>query len=180
MRAFLLLLFLVLLIAVPLYTIRGSAHPLAALESVDACALMRGTPAFVAQVRSNASFASENIEGFAGSCRVTLPAAMPASIALRVLTTRKATALDGKPARPEAFYSVWLAETRASGATAIDIPGPWRAGAKIERAPGSPTAELLVEDDGVMVWIETAGSAREQLLPFANALVPGLRESQGL
>ena len=130
-------------------------------------------PAFTAQLPATTAYAPEQSEGFAGACRASF--GKPSWVSLRVLTTRKATAMEGRPARPEKAYEIWVSESRASGASVAEAKGPWRAAVTIEYGPNAPMRAVLAGDDGVMAWIEAGGEEGARVVPLAAALVEGLR-----
>jgi anti-sigma factor RsiW len=71
--------------------------------------------------------------------------------------------------------NTFVAELKASGWEVLEVQGPWRR-THAFTGPGSETV-LLIEDQGVFLWISSTDVPLERLLTFAQAVTEQLRST---
>jgi hypothetical protein len=71
--------------------------------------------------------------------------------------------------------NTFVEEMKASGWEALEVQGPWRR-THAFTGPGSETV-LLIEDQGVFLWISSTDAPLERLLTFAQAVTEQLRST---
>lgn len=94
-------------------------------------------------------------------------------IASVMIVTRAALWRQSPTASIDGFTDTWLAELTADGVSTQPLEGPWKSGYLLTGIQGRQG--LLIEDDGIMIWI-TAGEVKTELLEdFAVSVATRLR-----
>jgi len=94
----------------------------------------------------------------------------------RIMLTTEADLRYQNPGQSLGRYmSEFVAEMKASGWETLEVQGPWRR----TQAFAGPTGEtlLLLEDEGVVVWISSFEFALDRLLALAEAVTRQLRST---
>jgi hypothetical protein len=71
------------------------------------------------------------------------------------------------------YVNTFVAEMHASGWDAVEVQGPWRRTYGYVSAAGETV--LLIEDEGVFIWISSLQFPADVLLDFARAATSRLR-----
>lgn len=173
---------LLILLGMPLWQ-GWRAHPLASAVDVDVCALLRdGAMRELLEAPTNIT---SGMPGVAPSpqtdpaCHLELAGddALATRFVTVTLITEAGLARHGGRQRSERFVETWLAEAAASGTSVRELSGSWRRGAWMDASGRSPAvAQLLLDDDGVVWWIRSAGVAQARLAAFASAAANSARQ----
>lgn len=156
-----LLALLIALLVVPLWRHRSVNHPLAGMERLDACALLAPLPPSLGQLT-----ARPGIDG----CELLDANGVPV---LSVGFSSNRSVAGGSNHGTAQAYSTWIKEVQASGATEMqEQAGPWKAATSYRLGQ---SRQLLIEDGGLLISLNSSGMATPQLLDFAETLAPRLR-----
>jgi len=161
-----LILVLLPLLAYPLLRTREINHPLSAQLQLDLCARLPPPPAALPQpLKRVGQNANGNI-----SCEYRDQAD---GLALSVFLTTTRTASQSGPARTSEIYETWMKEVKVSGATDVrDHLGPW---ATAHSSRMGSSQQMLVEDHGVMLSLNSPSLGVEDMAGFARDSVVALR-----
>ena len=173
-------------LVVPLMWLRDVDHPLLAQAAVDVCAYM-SDPILVKLPEMPETIKRgmpDEADTSKPACSLQWPKPHDGGPAPRLwagVTTERMlnTPGGGRPARTDKFADTWLRESAASGYEVTEIKGPWRR-AGLMHMKGKPDAvSLLVEDSGLVVYIDGRGIDDAPFVAFSEALTKGLRGKPG-
>ena len=94
-------------------------------------------------------------------------------IASVMIITRAGLWRQSPTASIQGFTETWLAELKADGVTMEPLPGPWNSGYLASSVQGRQG--VLIEDEGIMIWITAGDVKRELLEDFAVNVATRLR-----
>jgi hypothetical protein len=179
-----LLVFAVGTLAILYWMLRPGEHPLALQRDVPLCeALTPGLQAIARSVGTAVIAAAPQNGGRSRSICLLVdqpghaPAASPAATELaRIVLTTEADVRHGGPGESFGRYvNTFVAEMKASGWVPIEVRGPWLRTYAF-RHPNGEVA-LLIDDDGVFLWIVSRRLTVAGLLAGAEALTAQLRKA---
>lgn len=88
-----------------------------------------------------------------------------------MISTRQASSQG--PARTNHMYEVWVKEAAASsGSPIVDFPGDWPKGSRYQ---DQQRQFVLIEDNGIMLALDSRVLSGNQLADYARAVVVALR-----
>jgi len=94
-------------------------------------------------------------------------------IASVMIMTRAALWRQSPTASIADFTEAWMAELQADGVSSEPLEGPWKSGQIMSGSQGQQA--LLLEDDGIMIWITANDMHTELLVDFAEMVANRLR-----
>lgn len=176
----LLIVLVIMLVAVP-RLMRGGEHPLAATASFDLCAkLSEGVWLPLTDKPGRALAQPPGATAAESACymelRRTRGYGPPDREVTIFVTTHALLRREGGRGGTQRYYETFVAETRASGWTAEEVQGPWKAATYLANETVPSQTQLLAEDDGAMIMVVARGIARDDLIAFSSAVARRLRE----
>lgn len=164
----LLLILLAILLAAPLLRHGAGSHPLSASLRSDLCPLLPNPPAplSLSSVRIGAANAG------AASCEF-LDAGGQTALIVSLTSTRQASMQV--PVRTDRMYEVWVKEVAASTGNPVnELAGEWAMGSAY-RDGGRQL--VLVEDGGVLLYLDTRVLDANALAAYAREVAAALRKA---
>jgi len=95
-------------------------------------------------------------------------------IATVMVLTRAALFRQSPATTTAAYTDAWSAELEASGWPGQGLEGPWQRGELFTGSQGQQG--VLIEDDGIMIWITAPDMDTGRLIGFAGAVAADLRK----
>lgn len=165
----LLLVFVVAMLAYPLWRTRGIDHPLAGEQHLDVCAMLPPPtlpePASAHSIDSNGNLA----------CTYRQDDPSQPNLFIASLMTTRAMSVD-EPANTRRMFEVWTKESKASGAQDMrDEPGPWAIAASWRMGKEN---SFLLEDHGIMLWLQSSQMTAQDLAYYAQHAAETLRTAK--
>jgi hypothetical protein len=165
----LLLVFVIALLAYPLWRTRGIDHPLAGELHLDVCAMLP-PPALPSAAKAHPVDSNGNLACIYRDDDPSQPNLFIASL----MTTRAMSA--DEPANLRRAFETWTRETKASGAQAMrDEPGPWATAASWRMGKENV---FLFEDHGVMLSLQSTAMTAADLAYYARHAAELLRTAK--
>jgi hypothetical protein len=165
----LLLVFVVALLAYPLWHTRGINHPLAGELHLDVCAMLP-PPALPAAANAHSLDSKGNL-----ACLYREDDPSQPNLFIASLMTTRAMSID-EPASTRRAFEIWTKETRMSGAQDMrDEPGPWAMASSWRMGKGN---YFLFEDHGVMLSLESSAVSAPDLAYYARHATETLRTAK--
>ena len=162
----LLLLLLAVLLVAPLLRHAGASHPLSANLRTDLCPLIPDPPAPL----SKAATRPVGPNAGAAICEFLVDDQQYA-LNVTMISTRQASSPE--PVTTRRLFDNWVKEAAASsGSEMIDFPGDWAQG---KRYRDRQRHIVLIEDNGIMLSLDTRVLDGDQLADYARAVVRALR-----
>jgi hypothetical protein len=177
-----LLFFAALILASLFWILRTGEHPLAMQRNVPLCQLL-GTDVWSPLAGPESEAVARIPEGSSDSLSICALEAGPetaraaASAARTLATVTLTTEADLRYRNPGQsmgrYVNTFVAEMKASGWDAVEVQGPWRRTYAYVSSSGETV--LLIEDEGVFIWISSLQFPADVLLEFAQAVTARLR-----
>lgn len=175
-----LLVFALLVIASLYLILRPGAHPVALERNVPLCEVL-GSQAWTALVPADiAATAKREVVENPSVCIVerqgpaTTAASAEPHILARLMLTTEADIRHGNPGQSFGRYiNTFVEEMTASGWTPVAVDGPWRRTYAFTGLSGETV--LLIDDEGVFLWISSKQFPAERLAAYANTITGLLR-----
>lgn len=171
--------------------LRGGGHPLGLEPDLDLCDVL--DPAVWSELPTANSEAiiriPTNAAGASNYCALELDpvtsgnrferiargddAARVREIASVMVVTRAALYRQNPAGSTKDFTEMWSSELQADGWQRVPLEGPWRYSELFTGKSGKHG--ILIEDDGIMIWITASGTDPEGLVRFAKSITLDLR-----
>jgi len=155
-----------LLLALPLWMLGGDDHPLAGADKIDLCARLPAWP----EAGTTLSAPLSPVVGSTGACNVVDE--QDEVVVEVVLTSTRSLSADGAQ-RTSKLFDTWRKEVAASGVIGLsDVAGDWKQA--IEYRNGA-SQQLLVEDDGILLLLQSRSRDAPALQAYGRAVAAALR-----
>ena len=165
----LLLAFIVVLLAYPLWRTRGINHPLAGEQHLDVCAMLP-PPALSLPAKAHSLDSNGNL-----ACIYRQDDPGQPNLFIASLMTTRAMSVD-EPANLRRAFDVWAKETKMSGAQDMrDEPGPWAIATSWRMGKEN---YFLFEDHGVMLSLQSTAMTAQDLAYYARHAAETLRTAK--
>ncbi len=180
-----------LLLGFLVYILRGGDHPLALQPELALCEVLDESvwahlprPSGDVRIRQptaspdDASTCAMELEPLRSNNRFERIARGEDADRIRVIasvrvTTRAALWRQGPTMPMREYAQMWSDELAASGGSPSPLQGPWSSGQIFTGTQGQQG--VLIEDDGIMIWIQGPEVEQDRLSGFAVAVAQNLR-----